>query len=195
MPAATHSALPWLRIDERSIYGVGASMGGQETLLLLAKHPRLLAGAAVFDAVADFAHQYEGFARLGGSLQQLASSEVGGDPGQRPAAYAARSPLSYARQLAAACVPLQLWWSSEDRIVSDPEQQSARLLARVRELNPAAPVDGFEGTWAHSAEMHASRRLPYALAQLGLMPPGFDGAWGVEGTRLLPAAQPSCSAA
>ena len=58
MPQIVRLALPWVKIDSRRIYAFGGSMGGQETLLLLARHPRLLAGAAVFDAVTDLAMQY-----------------------------------------------------------------------------------------------------------------------------------------
>ena len=64
MPGYVRSALPWLRVDRSRIYAVGGSMGGQETLLLLGRHGGLLAGAAAFDAVADFAHQYDQFSRL-----------------------------------------------------------------------------------------------------------------------------------
>ena len=39
-------------------------MGGQETLLLVARYPHLLAGAAAFDPVVDFALQYRDFPRL-----------------------------------------------------------------------------------------------------------------------------------
>src|SRR5512146_2317833 len=45
MPEIVTAALPWLRVDRRRIYAVGGSMGGQETLLLVARHPQLLAGA------------------------------------------------------------------------------------------------------------------------------------------------------
>ena len=58
MPAILHFALPWVHVDHRRVYAIGGSMGGQETLLLVARHPRLLAGAAVFDAVTDLAMQY-----------------------------------------------------------------------------------------------------------------------------------------
>jgi poly(3-hydroxybutyrate) depolymerase len=64
MPAIVQSALPWLRIERARVYAFGGSMGGQETLLLLARHPRLLAGAAAFDSVVDFAHQYRQYGRL-----------------------------------------------------------------------------------------------------------------------------------
>ena len=64
MPAIARAGLPWLRIDARKIYAFGGSMGGQEALLLLARHPRLLAGVAAFDAVSDFAQQYRSFGKL-----------------------------------------------------------------------------------------------------------------------------------
>ena len=38
-------------------------MGGQETLLLVARHPHLLAGAAAFDPATDMARRYRDFAR------------------------------------------------------------------------------------------------------------------------------------
>ena len=143
-------------------------MGGQETLLLLARHPRLLAGAAAFDSVTDLARQYRSFPRipcdqacqkqctaLGRRLQSLAREEIGGTPKTQPGAYAVRSPVTYARSIAASCVPLQLWWSTADRIVVDQAQQSGALFERIRQLNPKAPVQAFVGYWAHSAEMQA----------------------------------------
>src|SRR2546421_516098 len=50
MPGIAERALPWLRIDRRRVYAFGGSMGGQETLLLDARFPRLLAGAAALHA-------------------------------------------------------------------------------------------------------------------------------------------------
>jgi hypothetical protein len=206
MPSIARRALPWLRIDRKRIYAVGGSMGGQETLLLLAKHPRLLAGAAAFDSLVDFAHQYRQFPRLpcnsrcravlgeplGRRLQRLARAEVGGDPVSAPYAYAARSPLTYAGALAASCVPLQIWSSRRDRIVVDPQRQSGRLLREIRRRNPSAAVDGIEGTWAHSAEMRASTRLPFALARFGLLPSEYGGRWGLAGTRYTAASGEGC---
>jgi poly(3-hydroxybutyrate) depolymerase len=206
MPEIVHRALPWLRIDRRRIYAFGGSMGGQETLLLLAKHPELLAGAAAFDSVVDFAHQYRRYGRLpcnarcraqlgtsvGTVLQRLARTEVGGDPATSPRAYAARSPITHARAIADACVPLQLWWSRRDRILVDPERQSGRLLREVRRINRTAPITGIEGTWTHSAEMRPHTRLPFALARFGLMPPAFAGAWGFAGARVTPPADVPC---
>lgn len=184
MPRIAQLTLPWLRVDRRRIYAVGGSMGGQESLLLLALHPHLLAGVAAFDAVTDFALQYRQFPRLGCdrrclaqrrngigvALQRLARREVGGSPGRRRLAWRLRSPITYARSIAASHVPLQLWWSTKDAIVLDQTRQSQRLFDELRRLAPDAPVAGYDGYWRHSAEMRASARLPLALAGLGLLP-------------------------
>jgi poly(3-hydroxybutyrate) depolymerase len=184
MPEIARRALPWLRIDQHRIYAFGGSMGGQETLLLLARHPKLLAGAAAFDAVTDFARQYRSFPRLacsracqkrwvgpvGRSLQALARIEVGGSPQGAPGAFAARSPLAYVRRIANSCVPLQLWWSNVDRIVIGQRRQTGHFFVRLRQTNPSAPVMAFRGMWRHSAEMRDHSRLPLALATFHLLP-------------------------
>ena len=184
MPVIIHLTLPWVHIDQHRIYAVGGSMGGQEALLLLARHPRLLAGVAAFDSVTNMALQYRSFLRIpcnrfchrtwhgpiGRSLQSLARQEVGGTPVRRPLAYSERSPATYVRAIAASCVPLQLWWSVKDRIVMNQRHQSAELFRRISKLRPNAPVTAFVGAWRHSAEMHAESRLPVALMALGLLP-------------------------
>jgi pimeloyl-ACP methyl ester carboxylesterase len=190
MPDAVRRALPWLRLRRSRVYAVGGSMGGQETLLLLAKHPRLLAGARLDCNHTCRERLGEPFGRY---LQRLARAEVGGDPARVAGAYAARSPIAYASAIARSCVPLQLWWSRADRIVVDPDRQSAHMLALLRRLNPAAPVEGIEGAWAHSAEMVARTRLPFALARLGLLPATFDGTWGLDGATYSPPPEPSCT--
>ena len=184
MPEILRTTLPWLRIDRSKIYAFGGSMGGQETLLLLARHPDLLAGAAAFSSVTDLALQYRNFDRvrcknacrtllgtqLGSTLRKIARREIGGGPGTRPAAYAARSPITYARAIAGSCVPLQLWWSVSDQIVIDQQSQSGKLFWQLRRLNPRANVEAFVGFWIHSAEMRARTGLPLALSRFGLLP-------------------------
>ena len=187
MPQIVKLTLPWVHIDEQRIYAVGGSMGGQETLLLVARHPSLLAGAAAFDPVVDFTLQYREFPRLGcskscrklwngpvgRSLQALARAELGGSPGSAPYAYELRSPLTYARAIAFSHVPLQLWWSKKDAIVIDQQRQTARLFESIAKLNPHANLVGFTGGWRHSAEMRAKTRLPLSLALFNLLPPRF----------------------
>jgi pimeloyl-ACP methyl ester carboxylesterase len=204
MPAIAASALPWLRIDPRKVYAFGGSMGGQETLLLLARHPHMLAGAAAFDAVSDFALQYRSFKKLrcnatclrnlgeplGRRLQMLARSELGGTPWNRPLAFAQRSPITYARSLATSCVPLQIWWSTADRVVVNQQQQSGKLFWKLRGLNERAPISGYVGFWIHSHEMKASTLLPYSLRQFGLLPKATPVLH--DGLHVVPAPRAAC---
>jgi len=183
MPSIVRATLPWLRVDPRRVYAVGGSMGGQETLLLLARHPGLLAGAAVFDAVVDFTVQYRRFRHLkcnklcrrrwvkplGDGLRELAREEVGGMPKKRPTAYRVRSPITYVRAIATSCVPLQIWWSVADQVVTAEQRQSSKLFWTIRALNPNAPVTAYVGFWIHTVAMHARSHLPIALVGLGLL--------------------------
>jgi dipeptidyl aminopeptidase/acylaminoacyl peptidase len=171
MPRIVHEALPWLHVDRRRIYAIGGSMGGQETLLLAAEHPRLLAGAVSFDAPTNMAARYAAFPSLkdGHELQDLARLEFGGIPRLDREAWADRSPLFYARELAFSHLPLEIWWSTRDRIVVDQRQESGLLYRAIRRLNPHASVTQFVGTWRHTAEMRPFRRLPAALARIGLL--------------------------
>jgi pimeloyl-ACP methyl ester carboxylesterase len=159
-------------VDRRRIYAFGGSMGGQETLLLAALHPHLLAGAAAFDPATDMRRRYFDFAALRGgrTLQRLARQELGGTPSQVPAAYEVRSPDHYVRRLALSHVPLQIYWSTRDRVIADQHSEAGALCAEIERVNPHAPLWEFEGEWAHTAEMRSSRRLPRALARFGLLP-------------------------
>jgi pimeloyl-ACP methyl ester carboxylesterase len=154
------------------VYAFGGSMGGQETLLLVGEHPHLLAGAAAFDPATDMRRRYYDFARLkhGATLQQLAREEIGGTPLQVPHAYAVRSPDTYVRRIAFSGVPLQLYWSKADRVITDQVVETGSLADRILALNPHARLWEFEGDWQHTAEMQPTRRLPRALARFGLIP-------------------------
>jgi dipeptidyl aminopeptidase/acylaminoacyl peptidase len=184
MPAILRSALPWVRIDPTRIYALGSSMGGQETLLLVARHPRLLAGAVAMDSVTDLALRYrqvrelptdpEFVRRWGASesdcLRSAMRREVGATPATAPRAYAARSPLRLARQIAASGVPLQIWWSRKDQIVMHQETQSGALYRTLRKLTTTGLVRARIGSWKHSTEMRSAALLPVALRSLGLLP-------------------------
>ena len=183
LPAIVRQALPWLRVSPHQVYAVAGSMGGQEVLLLVARYPRLLRGAAVIDAPTDLALQYRDFSSLpcdaaclhrwrepiGIGLQRLAQVEVGGTPAQEPAAYAARSPNHYVRAIARSGVPLALWWSARDRLVQDPGRQEAQFVRALRQAHPRALVASTVGTWSHAQGMRLN--LPRALAWLHLAGP------------------------
>lgn len=172
MPEIAEHALPWLRIDRSRVYAMGGSMGGQETLLLVARYPGLLAGAASFDAPTNMAARYRAFDAqpFGDYLQHLARVEFGGTPTADPRAYALRSPLDSARRIAFSGVPLQIWWSTRDRTVVDQAQESGLLYREIKRINPDAPVSQFVGTWSHTSEMHQVGYLSYSLSRLGLLP-------------------------
>ncbi len=189
MPDLVSRALPWLRIDRTRIYALGTSMGGQETLLLVARHPDLLAGAVAMDSVTDLARRYHQLPEVpcngaclerwgkpfGRVLQATMREEVGGTPDQVPAAYQMRSARGQVRAIARSGVPLQVWWSSGDQIVFDQEHQSAALVRELRLLNHCGPIVSYAGTWRHSQAMWAGSLLPIALAGMGLLPDGFPG--------------------
>jgi pimeloyl-ACP methyl ester carboxylesterase len=171
MPWLAEHAVPGLRIDHRRIFAIGSSMGGQEVLLLIARHPHLLAGAAALDSATNMTARYYAFADMPGGrrLQRLARREIGGSPSQVPRAYRRRSPLFYARRIADSGVPLHLWWSIRDRVVRDQRDESGALYRAIVRINPHAPVTKYVGTWAHSKEMHPLARLPLVLMRFGLI--------------------------
>jgi pimeloyl-ACP methyl ester carboxylesterase len=186
MPAIVAASLPWVRIDRTRIYAVGGSMGGQETLLLLARYPRLLAGAVAVDSLVDFARQYRNFphldcdrqcrkrfGNLGKGKQRVARKEVGGTPSANPAAYAERSPLTYAAAIARSCVPLQIWWTRKDKIVMQPELQSGAMFRAILRENQNAAEEEYIGSWKHTKSLNVRTRLPMMLAGLGLLPSSY----------------------
>jgi pimeloyl-ACP methyl ester carboxylesterase len=184
MPSLADKALPWLRIDRKRIFALGSSMGGQETLLLVARHPHLLAGAAAMDSVTNLTRRYRQLPQLGCNqrclqqfgepygrvLQDTLRREVGGSPDELPRAYLDRSPLALAKQIARSAVPLQIWWSRKDHIVFDQDHQSRALFRELRRLEPCGQASAYVGNWRHSVEMKAHSLLPFALASLGLLP-------------------------
>src|SRR5260221_2186584 len=159
MPRIVHEALPWLRIDRRRIYAIGASMGGQETLLLAAQHPHLLAGAVSFDAPTNMAARYAAFPSLkdGHALQELARLEFGGIPRLDHEAWADRSPLFYARELAFSQLPLEIWWSTRDKIVVDQHDESGLPYRAINPVKPPGPVPQIVGTWRQYTQKHHPR--------------------------------------
>jgi poly(3-hydroxybutyrate) depolymerase len=169
MPQLARRALPWLRIDAKRIYAIGDSMGAQEALLLAARMQ--LAGVAAFDPVSDMAARYRAWSVTPGEtdLPAKARIEFGGSPASAPAAYAARSPIAFARAIARSGVPVQLWWSTKDAVITDHDLQSERFYDRLVALH--ARVAKVVGDWAHGHAMHPQTNLPAALVCFGLIPP------------------------
>jgi poly(3-hydroxybutyrate) depolymerase len=171
MPSIAEGALPWLRINTNRIYCVGGSMGGQETLLMLGQHPKMLAGAVAIDPVTNFYRRYYDFALspLTRGLQAIARVEVGGTPKTNPAGYVLRSPTHWLPQVAKSGKPLQLWWSLADLIVEDQIHQTAHYYEELKRLKPRGRVQPVTGLWAHMSQLK-ERKLPAAAKFLGLIP-------------------------
>lgn len=186
MPEILADALPWVQIDRSRIYALGSSMGGQETLLLVARHGAMLAGAAAMDSVTDLSRRYDQVLELpthpefvrrwgatqGVCLQSSMRREVGETPTAAPERYASRSPIDQAQAIADSGVPLQIWWSWADEIVFDQEHQSQALYDELRRVGTRAALIAYSGRWEHSKEMRASALLPLALQDFGLLPRG-----------------------
>jgi hypothetical protein len=148
-------------------------MGGQETLLLVGRHPDLLAGAVAFDSVTDFFRRYSDFALLGRKgrmLQALARIEVGGTPTTKPLEYRVRGPQHWLDEIAHSAVPLQIWWSDADKIVTGQENQSGRFFSDLQALQPRGRLEKVTGSWSHTAESYRRLQLPGAVRWLGLLP-------------------------
>jgi hypothetical protein len=96
--------------------------------------------------------------------------EVGGTPSSDPAAYRVRSPLFDARSIAVSGVPLQIWWSTKDRVVADQYEESGLLYREIHRIDPDARVVQVVGSWTHSVEFSATRRLALALSAFSLVP-------------------------
>lgn len=118
------------------------------------------------DSVTDLARRHK---QMPDVLRQKVAREVGVTPAGHARQYTERSPLEQAGRIAASGVPLQIWWSSHDRIVVDQAHQSGALYRVLRRLDPCNPVSAYVGTWRQSHEMRSTELLPIALARLGLL--------------------------
>jgi hypothetical protein len=138
-------------------------MGGQESLLLLARRPDLFAAVAVADSVTDFLRRWYEFplSPLTRAEQAKATRELGGTPRQVPWLYRRRSPVEFARTIAFSGVPLQIWWNpKEDVVVHQQTTQSGAFARLLLRLNPAAPVEPVVHSLPHGEDFRASHSLP-----------------------------------
>ena len=96
--------------------------------------------------------------------------EVGGTPAEHPRRYRLRSPENFKEQIASSGVPLQMWWSDQDEIVTGQEFQSGKLFADLQALGTTATLDKVTGHWSHTAESYRDLQLPGAVRWLELVP-------------------------
>ena len=178
MPQIVKLTLPWVHVDAHRVYAVGGSMGGQEALLLVARHPRLLAGAAAFDPVVDFSLQYREFPHLGcskscrklwngpmgRSLQALARAELGGPPGRVGYAYELRSPLDVRPRDRVLPRPAPAVVEQEGRDRDRPATADGASLQRDLDTQPESRPDRVHG-WVEALGRDARQDAPSAVAR------------------------------
>jgi poly(3-hydroxybutyrate) depolymerase len=170
MPKLVRDAFPWLDVDR--VYAIGSSMGAQEALLLMARPDVDLAGVAALDPVTDMAARYRVWplTRNEAHLPPLARTEIGGSPREARPAWAARSPGTRVRAITRSGVPLQLWWSRRDSVVTDQVHQTRAFDRRLLSVAPDAPVHEVVGYWEHAHEFHPQTQLRAVLACFRLVP-------------------------
>jgi pimeloyl-ACP methyl ester carboxylesterase len=192
LPGIVHSRIPYLRFDPNRVYAAGDSMGGQETLMLVARRPDLFAAAVAADPVTNFLRRWYEFPSSAESWgeQAAATREVGATPRQARWLYVRRSPLFFARTFAFSGVPIQLWWNPSDTVViREGSAQSGVFYRAVKRLNPRAPVfvriDHAMHGWAFMYDHGLPEMVRFLLAHRRHGPPpgGFDYAsWEPDAT-------------
>ena len=122
-------------------------MGGQETLLLVGRYPRLFAGAAAFDAVSNFALQYRNFRRLScgrgraggsGAARSALGSEARAHRGRRRAERGATG-LGRAEP-DHLCAPDRLLVRADPALVERRGSHRARPAPAIRQALPHDPA-------------------------------------------------------
>ena len=138
-------------IDRDRVYGCGLSMGGLESLLAAAHHPRLFAAVFAFNPVVDARAWYEDLARTESAelraegSDTLIAREVGGLPNEIPGAWAERSVFGAIDGLRT--MPTTIWWSRVDLVVPrQAERHGKHLYDELKRRDPAAPVSEYDHT-------------------------------------------------
>ena len=177
-------------------------MGAQETLLLDGPPSTPARGGSGRDGPADFALQYRNFPRLtcdkaclargwgpdGLAKQRLARKEIGGITRHRfrqmlrRSAAQSRTPARSRRS----CVPVQIWWSRTDKIISTPHGSRAgcsrRCGASIRtRRSTSTSATGITRTQCATRPTLPSARRPRPLAFRVLRRVAVREARGIKG--------------
>lgn len=151
VPAWIQAVDDTVGIDPDRVYACGLSMGGLESLLAAAHHPRLFAAVFAFNPVVDARAWYEDLARTGSAelraegSDMLLAREVGGLPDEIPQAWTERSVFGVIDGLRA--MPTTIWWSRLDLVVPrQAERHGKHLYDELKRRYPAAPVSEYDHT-------------------------------------------------
>jgi len=147
------------------IFLTGWSYGGYLTLQALGKRPDLWAGGMAGIAIADWAMQYEDSAEV---LRGVIVAFFGGSPQEKPAQFAASSPITYAENVAAPVLIIQ--GRNDTRTPPRPVEAYA---ATLQTLNKPVEVQWFDsghmGSFAqvNLSVIHLERMLRFATQIVG----------------------------
>jgi pimeloyl-ACP methyl ester carboxylesterase len=157
-------------VDPAAAFITGFSMGGQETLLAVARAPGRFRAAVAIDPSIDLRERYREFVRTHDVWALDHMRREIGDPRTAAAAYAVRSPLDAAAALARSSTRLAIWWSCRDQEIRHAASaQDGPLLDRLAAARPRRPIADGIGTWPHGEPYFG--HLDAVLAFFELTPP------------------------
>ncbi|HEX6686615.1 MAG TPA: prolyl oligopeptidase family serine peptidase [Candidatus Limnocylindrales bacterium] len=119
------------------VFASGGSYGGFMTLYALGKRPELWIGGMAIAAIADYAAAYE---QSSDALKAAMAGWIGGTPEQRPESYRNSSPTTYAANVSAPIVVVQL--RSDTRT---PAPQMQAYAERMHMLGKDLQLEWLEG--------------------------------------------------
>jgi dienelactone hydrolase len=153
-------------VAPQAVFLFGESYGGFMTLFALGKRPELWAGGMPMVAIADFALAYED---ASDALKSFFAGLFGGTPAQKPAEYAASSPITYAENVRA---PVYVMQGRHD--TRTPPRQIELYEAKLKLLGKAIEVEWFDaGHTGLSAEQwiyFQERMMTFARRALEAQP-------------------------
>jgi dipeptidyl aminopeptidase/acylaminoacyl peptidase len=124
-----------------AVFVHGGSYGGYLTLFALGKRPDLWAGGIAQVAPVDLAEAYK---EVSDALRGALKAWFGGTPEERPEAYAASSPITYAERLQA---PILVFQARNDSRVGPGQMET--YVQRLRQLGKSIEVVWWDGGHAY----------------------------------------------
>lgn len=185
VPDLVRQRLPRLRIDQRNVIIAGTSMGGIEALVAADRHPTRFRSVVAIDAIADMQRRYWSLPTV---RQRALREECGGDPIDRPACFARRTPIANIGNLARSRTRIALYWSVDDRLSGSTAQMPAYAMA-IHTANPDRRFSIRIGTWRHGRAWNPRTLDVEWLVDQGLLPERLRdrgrnrGGWSMEVTR------------
>ncbi len=151
---------------ENQVFLHGWSYGGYLTLLALGRHPDLWAGGLAGTATVDWALEY---ADLSAAMKGYSVALIGGTPDEKPAQYAAASPMTYVDRVKAPVLIIQ--GRKDTRTPARPvEVYEARMKALGKSIEVHWYEEGHLGGGAEQEIEHQEIMMRFAYRILGRSP-------------------------